>query len=172
MEWQRLKGCRVACYEYASGKMCSSPAHMAAEPVIWVTTSIYSPKGWGAWLSNCELMDCEITIVDCTAALWVLKNYAMFRSFQILLRFLPLTSQLQHSPSSESVTRLQVEVYQCQTKMLAFGGVGCSSNFLYSHVGLSLQWRHNGCDKSPALGLFTQPFIQTHIKENIKAPRH
>ena len=30
------------------------------------------------------------------------------------------------------------------------------------------QWRL----KSPALELFTQPFIQTQIKENIKAPRH
>ena len=26
--------------------------------------------------------------------------------------------------------------------------------------------------KSPASRLFTQPFIQTQIKENIKAPRH
>ena len=26
--------------------------------------------------------------------------------------------------------------------------------------------------KSPALRLFTRPFIQTQIKENIKAPRH
>ena len=30
------------------------------------------------------------------------------------------------------------------------------------------QWRL----KSPVSRLFTQPFIQTHIKENIKAPRH
>ena len=39
----------------------------------------------------------------------------------------------------------------------------------------SLRWRHNGRDlrlKSPALPLFTQPFIQAQIKENIKAPRH
>ena len=36
----------------------------------------------------------------------------------------------------------------------------------------TLQWRHNGRLKSPASGLFTQPFIQTRIKENIKAPRH
>ena len=38
----------------------------------------------------------------------------------------------------------------------------------------SLQWRHNGRDsiKSPASRFFTQPFIQTQIKENIKAPRH
>ena len=26
--------------------------------------------------------------------------------------------------------------------------------------------------KSPALRLYTQPFIQVQIKENIKAPRH
>ena len=40
---------------------------------------------------------------------------------------------------------------------------------------LPLQWRHNDHDvrlKSPASRLFTQPFIQTQIKENIKAPRH
>ena len=33
-------------------------------------------------------------------------------------------------------------------------------------------WRHNGRLKSPASPLFTQPFIQAQIKENIKAPRH
>ena len=40
---------------------------------------------------------------------------------------------------------------------------------------ISLQWRHNGRDslfKSPASRLFTQPSIQMHIKENIKAPHH
>ena len=39
----------------------------------------------------------------------------------------------------------------------------------------SIQRRHTGRDgflKSPASRLFTQPFIQTHIKENIKAPHH
>ena len=40
---------------------------------------------------------------------------------------------------------------------------------------LALRWRRNGRDcvlKSPASRLFTQPFIQTQIKENIKSPRH
>ena len=37
---------------------------------------------------------------------------------------------------------------------------------------LSLQWRHNERDSSTSSRLFTQPFIQTQIKENIKAPRH
>ena len=40
---------------------------------------------------------------------------------------------------------------------------------------LSLRWRHNDLNwhlKSPASRLFTQPFIQTQIKVNIKAPRH
>ena len=40
----------------------------------------------------------------------------------------------------------------------------------------SLQWRHNGPDSvsnhQPHDYLFTQPFIQTQIKANIKAPRH
>ena len=38
----------------------------------------------------------------------------------------------------------------------------------------SIHWRHNDNDgvKSPASRLLTQPFIQTQIKENIKAPRH
>ena len=38
----------------------------------------------------------------------------------------------------------------------------------------ALRWRQNGRDsvKSPASRLFIQPFIQTQIKENIKAPRH
>ena len=38
-----------------------------------------------------------------------------------------------------------------------------------------LQWRHNGCDSASShqpRDCFTQPFIQTQIKENIKAPRH
>ena len=37
----------------------------------------------------------------------------------------------------------------------------------YSDV-IMARWRL----KSPALHLFTQPFIQTQIEENIKAPRH
>ena len=39
----------------------------------------------------------------------------------------------------------------------------------------ALRWRHNGCDSvsnHQPHDLFTQPFIQTKIKENIKAPRH
>ena len=44
------------------------------------------------------------------------------------------------------------------------------------HIGVSsLHWRHNDHDSVPNhdLGrLFTQSFIQTQIKENIKAPRH
>ena len=39
----------------------------------------------------------------------------------------------------------------------------------------ALQWRHNDHNErldSPASRLFTQPFIQTQIKENIKAPCH
>ena len=35
-----------------------------------------------------------------------------------------------------------------------------------------LHLRHNGRLKSPALWLFTQPFIQTQIKENITYPRN
>ena len=37
-----------------------------------------------------------------------------------------------------------------------------------------LEWRHNGLDSvsNPASRLFTQSFIQTQIKENIKVPRH
>ena len=41
-----------------------------------------------------------------------------------------------------------------------------------ARICLSLQWRHNGCLKSPAFRLFTQAFVQAQIKENIKAPRH
>ena len=33
-----------------------------------------------------------------------------------------------------------------------------------------LVWRNNGRDG--VLGLFTQPFIEAQINENIKAPRH
>ena len=32
--------------------------------------------------------------------------------------------------------------------------------------------KYNDRLKSPAYRLFAQPFIQAHIKENIKAPRH
>ena len=44
-----------------------------------------------------------------------------------------------------------------------------------NHMHGSLQWRLNelgGHLKSPASRLFTQPFIQVQIKENMKAPRH
>ena len=57
-----------------------------------------------------------------------------------------------------------------------------SSSYLYhgfyfhwTFILTNAQWRHNGPDdvwKSPALRLFTPPFIQAQIKENIKAPRH
>ena len=46
----------------------------------------------------------------------------------------------------------------------------------FSRYSVSLHWRHNGRDSvsnhQPYDCLFTQPFIQTQIKENIKAPRH
>ena len=39
-----------------------------------------------------------------------------------------------------------------------------------------LRWHHDGrdlaCQKPPASRLLTQPFIQTQIKQNVKAPRH
>ena len=38
-------------------------------------------------------------------------------------------------------------------------------------ITLTSQWLR-GRFKSPASGLFTQPFIQTQIKASIKAPRH
>ena len=42
------------------------------------------------------------------------------------------------------------------------------------HTILSLRWRNNGCDSvsNHQPRDFTQPFIQTQIKENIKAPCH
>ena len=42
-------------------------------------------------------------------------------------------------------------------------------------ISVTLHWRHNDhgwCLKSPASRLITQSFIQTQIKENIKALRH
>ena len=47
---------------------------------------------------------------------------------------------------------------------------GCSRALLLAAT--SLRWRYNGRLKSPASPLFTQRFIQSQIKENIKAPRH
>ena len=47
--------------------------------------------------------------------------------------------------------------------------------FCHSKTNHTIQWRHNdhdGVSKSPASRLFTQLFIQTQIKENIKATRH
>ena len=40
-----------------------------------------------------------------------------------------------------------------------------------NHITVTSKWAQLRL-KSPALRLFTQPFIQTQIKENIKAPRH
>ena len=37
-----------------------------------------------------------------------------------------------------------------------------------SHSAITVTWRL----KSPAFRLFAQPFVQAHIKENIRAPRH
>ena len=49
-----------------------------------------------------------------------------------------------------------------------------SCNWSWSRT--TLHWRHNDHDglsnPKPASRLFTQPFIQTQIKENTKAPRH
>ena len=47
----------------------------------------------------------------------------------------------------------------------------CQSKILSLYIYISLQWRHNWrwC-LSPASPLFTQPFSQAQIKENIKAP--
>ena len=42
------------------------------------------------------------------------------------------------------------------------------SHLVITMTSLWARWRL----KSPATPLFTQPFIQTQIKENIKAPRH
>ena len=44
----------------------------------------------------------------------------------------------------------------------------------HCNVPMTLQWRHNGRDgvSNHLPNLFTQSFIQTQIKENIKAPRH
>ena len=49
----------------------------------------------------------------------------------------------------------------------------CSED-INEDICIALQWRHNGRNslKTPVLRLFTQPFIQTQIKENIKARRH
>ena len=49
-------------------------------------------------------------------------------------------------------------------------GSSCSQTNDTGHYddGIMERWRL----KSPASPLFTQPFIQTQIKENIKAPRH
>ena len=43
-----------------------------------------------------------------------------------------------------------------------------SRMYINAHKMAALQWRHNGCLKSPASWLFTQPFVQAQIKENIK----
>ena len=39
-------------------------------------------------------------------------------------------------------------------------------------IAITLQWRHNEHMKSPAYQVFTHPFVQVLIKENIKAPRY
>ena len=49
------------------------------------------------------------------------------------------------------------------------------SKHLHTQWGPTSQWRHKEPRlrlKSPASRMFTEPFIKTQIKENIKAPRH
>ena len=48
---------------------------------------------------------------------------------------------------------------------------GLSSILRFMHFTMTSKWARWRL-KSPASPLFTQPFIQTHIKENIEAPRH
>ena len=47
----------------------------------------------------------------------------------------------------------------------------CFLRALHSHITLTSKWPRWRL-KSPASRLFTQPFIQTQIKENIKTPLH
>ena len=50
-----------------------------------------------------------------------------------------------------------------------------SKDYIYQTMAVCLlQWRHNGREgvRLSASPLFTQPFIQVQIEENIKAPRH
>ena len=47
----------------------------------------------------------------------------------------------------------------------------CIPQLYFSRITLTSQWTRWRL-KSPASRLFTQPFIQTQIKENIKASRH
>ena len=42
---------------------------------------------------------------------------------------------------------------------------------LYLHITMTLKWARWRL-KSPTSRLFTQPYVQANIKENIKAPRH
>ena len=55
--------------------------------------------------------------------------------------------------------------------ILAHMGSGAWRHQLIACITLTPQWARWHL-KVPASGLFTQLFIQTQIKENIKAPRH
>ena len=57
----------------------------------------------------------------------------------------------------------------CQTSSMSIEHI---SGYLIFHcITVTSQWGQM-CLKSPASRLFNQSFIQTQIKENIKAPRH
>ena len=75
-----------------------------------------------------------------------------------------------------STTFMQMHFYSAEFERVSIIVLfNASSNLWLSDlcINISLRWRHNGCDGvSNHQPLFTQPFIRTQIKENIKVPRH
>ena len=105
--------------------------------------------------------------------------------FEINHDYSGITSAAQGSPSYEIIIQLCVKcLYGKNTLNIStkFSDVAflpplrplvyILSDAIFSFtITMTSQWPRRRL-KSPASRLFTQPFIQTQIKENIKAPRH
>ena len=85
-------------------------------------------------------------------------------SYCILFEDRPLVNFIYGCPKSITSWRHQMETVSALLA-LCVGNSKC-------HTCKSLQWRHNGRLKSTGSRVFTLSFLQSQIKENIKAPRH
>ena len=75
---------------------------------------------------------------------------------------------VQYDYHLESDTYIQNFSFSLGLRTLLQKTQGDSKGYVITLTSSCPRWRL----KSPACRLFTQPFIQTQIKENIKAPRH
>ena len=154
--------------------------HMTCAPMpgvvvfLSLSTNIRLPLSMGAYhcFISCYLFrSLYISCTACRILPYRLMGFFLFYSrleIKLILSYLMFYSLcilLLNSPMCVP----SVSAWPCVTSHLVVSRCRLSS----AEGDSSLQWRHNGRDSvSIASRLFSQPFILTQIKENIKAPRH